>query len=65
MASLETSALQYMNAPMISPNFGSSIPQTHDSRMFACRSNAFSTSRVDIFSPPLIINDFFRSTINR
>jgi len=30
MASSETSALQYIYAPTISPNLGSSIPQTHE-----------------------------------
>ena len=54
-----------MYAPTISPNFSSSMPDTQDSIISGCLSNAFSTSRQEIFSPPLIINAFFLSRINK
>ena len=41
------------------------MPDTQDSIISGCLSNAFSTSRQEIFSPPLIINAFFLSRINK
>ena len=48
-----------------SPNLSSGIPKTLASRILGCLLIASSTSRQEMFSPPLITISFALSTINK